>query len=581
MSTPEEREKRLLAAYSHGDFLDTVYKEALSLRSDSDELALHLASLHNKGTIDLVSAFSNLGNPSTQGPDFFLTRRVFEQALKHLEADTAAVMRCVWNLYSRAGHDLAAGTILDDFVEFCSRKASRPKEALHAIESAPGELDGMLTSVLVAGTRIDREYFIAETLRLAEHLHLAIRRNAIFAIALISWPDNYTFDGVLGVLEKCLYADDEDSISAVVLRAACAIAKKGGAFYAHAVDIISRSIDKGGDITRHSASQIISSSNNGLPLEAMNLLIHGLNSVNADNKGTIDNIDFGIYHMLKKGEADIAIDFLGRLLSSNPGTLTIDSFDSAKYEILKNNEALSKCMTRWFLTGNRALCHGVRQMIEGVHGEPVCIDADTDELKPVTSERIIFVARKAIGYLFMKPVTAASIVVSLLKLADKDAGVYLSQLLFDPLLKNYPGATQEFLRQAAKAAPRKSQMGITKALRALDAYLGELREMPDLAALHPPQAHREMYLRRMNAAMSESMKAAEKESVFLSLVSKSTLLYGRKSITYVYGAGVEPRRHEIPMTAHSVEMEFPRMDTLDPFELDYMLRVFRAERFKE
>jgi hypothetical protein len=33
------------------------------------------------------------------------------------------------------------------------------------------------------------------------------------------------------------------------------------------------------------------------------------------------------------------------------------------------------------------------------------------------------------------------------------------------------------------------------------------------------------------------------------------------------------------MTSHGAQVEVPRQDHIDPFGLDYMLRVFRAERW--
>ncbi|WP_419601337.1 hypothetical protein, partial [Thiolapillus sp.] len=58
----------------------------------------------------------------------------------------------------------------------------------------------------------------------------------------------------------------------------------------------------------------------------------------------------------------------------------------------------------------------------------------------------------------------------------------------------------------------------------------------------------------------------------------SVILYGRSSINYVQQGTSGPSRMEIPMQAHSVEMESPRRNNLDPFGLEYMLRLFRAER---
>jgi hypothetical protein len=37
---------------------------------------------------------------------------------------------------------------------------------------------------------------------------------------------------------------------------------------------------------------------------------------------------------------------------------------------------------------------------------------------------------------------------------------------------------------------------------------------------------------------------------------------------------------EMPLTSHGLQMEFPRMENLDPYGVDYMLRIFRVERFR-
>ncbi|WON83582.1 hypothetical protein [Chromobacterium haemolyticum] len=77
------------------------------------------------------------------------------------------------------------------------------------------------------------------------------------------------------------------------------------------------------------------------------------------------------------------------------------------------------------------------------------------------------------------------------------------------------------------------------------------------------------------------MKAAEKKSIFLNLFSRSTLLYGNKSIDYIHaGVNEPPHRMETPLISHGVSMELPRMDDIDPYGLNYMLRVFRLERFR-
>jgi len=80
--------------------------------------------------------------------------------------------------------------------------------------------------------------------------------------------------------------------------------------------------------------------------------------------------------------------------------------------------------------------------------------------------------------------------------------------------------------------------------------------------------------------MAKSMRAAEKKSIFSSLFATSTLLYGNKSINYTYTGTGEPHRMETLLSSHSISMEFPRMDNIDPHKINYMLRVFQLEQFQ-
>ena len=134
----------LLRSYETGNFLETVYACSLADHNDRSALALELVALHNEGLIDVVGAFESLKNKSSNGPDFFLTRHVFEKALPDLDAPVPSVMRCVLQLYRGAGQDWAAGTIFKSFIDFCEKDPSRPREALAEIEASPDDFADLL-----------------------------------------------------------------------------------------------------------------------------------------------------------------------------------------------------------------------------------------------------------------------------------------------------------------------------------------------------------------------------------------------------------------------------------------------------
>jgi hypothetical protein len=154
----------------------------------------------------------------------------------------------------------------------------------------------------------------------------------------------------------------------------------------------------------------------------------------------------------------------------------------------------------------------------------------------------------------------------------------LGALLFDPILLNFPGKARAYIVQLSGLESAQVKATIDQALKAIDKYLEGLCSVGNLAALHPGETQREAHHRHFSRLIAESRKAAKAQSVFLNVVSKSVLLYGRKSISYVNGSDGQPHRIEIPLQGDGTEMEFPRMEHLEPFGLDYMLRVFRSER---
>lgn len=195
---------------------------------------------------------------------------------------------------------------------------------------------------------------------------------------------------------------------------------------------------------------------------------------------------------------------------------------------------------------------------------------------------ILFVAKKAIGYfLLTQPTCAADILISLMRQAtDEETLEELGQLLFDPLLLNFTGKAREHVEQQSKLASGKVKETIDKALKSIDDYLDDLHSVGTLTALHPSQAQREAHHRYFSDLMSDSYKVAESQSFILNLFSKTILLYGRKSINYMYNQDGQSQRMEIPLQSHGTSWEVPRMENIDPLGLDYMLRIFRNERIQ-
>lgn len=576
-----DRTDVIVAAFKSGSFLETVNALLQADRDERDGLSLELATLHNNGLIDVVAGFQNLKNQPS-GFDFFLARQLFEKALPHLNAPVPAVMRLVLRLYRDAGQDLMAGSIFEGFISFCAKVESRSRDALKEIEVDPDTFADFLPPVLVAGSCIDKPHYLAEAIRLCDDKNIELRRRAVYAIGRLNWLEGALVpDSAFAALERAVNAESDDEILAAVVKSTFDLWMRDKSDDDRAATLIASTLSKGGDYTRNAVFEVFGFYASEIPPSLINSLLPHLAHVKPENKGTVRNIDFGISRLLTKSDTDSAIRILEDLLLAHPAELAFKDFGSTAAEIQSNKALLNKVLTRWFLRGDRVLCEGIESMAGAHYGNNLKLEIDPVELKPADRVRVMFVAHKAIGYLFFEPVSAASVLISLMRHAANDELLKeLAQLLINPLLLNFAGSTREYVAQQAALASGKIKETLEDSLKAIEKYLDALRSVGTLPALHPSEAQREAYQRNFSRMMTESYKTAQVQSPLLSLIPKSILLYGRKSIDYIYNAEGQSQRMETDLKSQGIQIEFPRLEQVDPYGLDYMLRVFRVERFR-
>ena len=80
----DRKSEKLVAAYQEGRLIEVAYEMSHGCKENRLSVSGLLAELHNKGDIDLIDAFSGLQKNTPNGPDFFLSRHLFEKALPTL-----------------------------------------------------------------------------------------------------------------------------------------------------------------------------------------------------------------------------------------------------------------------------------------------------------------------------------------------------------------------------------------------------------------------------------------------------------------------------------------------------------------
>jgi len=281
-----------------------------------------------------------------------------------------------------------------------------------------------------------------------------------------------------------------------------------------------------------------------------------------------------LHRLLGTAGESLAIDCLTDLLRD--GALTLALFNTTAHELRRAHaKRLFDIVVRWLQSGCFPLFKAVNDLIGVEKDQPFDASIIGPALPP---PQLNFLARKAIGYLFLKPIVCCSILVALLRGGNAEAGEEIGKLLFDPMLLNFGGEAKDYLKTITAADAAFTQVQNALALET-EFHVG-LESTGEIRELHPSDRQRDVMMHRMHDDMARTRKSAESQSVFFNLVHRSTMLYGNRSLTYVEDAGGNQRAISMELKSFGVKFEMPRREVLDPVGLDYMLRVFRVERMR-
>lgn len=572
---------KIVEAGKAGTFLEYIYKASRGDQQQHEKIIELLVSVHNKNKLDIINEFKQLKNQPHPGRNFFLTRHLFEEVLPNLNAPVLQIMECAQHLVKEAGNDMTAGILISPFIEFCEAVPTRAGEALELVLTSPERWCDFLSPVLIAGSNHDIEFFLQKAIDLCIYEDAAIRRNAVHALGSLKFPPGSIHQGqAMNCLKELSGKENDDQVLSCLVGSACRICKADKSKTEIGVEIIKQALSRGSSLTLHAASNIFAFEAKNLPEEMLDIFLQFLLDVDPKHAGTVSNIGFGLTMLLKRDDPTKGIEFLESLLTRHHGELTIESLDHLVHSIHdKGNAFISKLLTRWFCAGDFVLCNSMSSILNVTHLDDILLEIDKTEIQANDPVMCLFVARKTIGFLFMKPVTCCSIIASLMKnIQDEELIQKLGTLLFDPILLNFSGKPYEFLKEAVKNCDGIVKKAIQQSIDAIDSYLETLKTMPNIPEMFPSQEQREANIRHYNREIAESYKDAQKESIFNLICSKSLLLYGNTSIMHLQDGSAQSRRMEIPMQHHSISMEIPRQGDIDPFGLDYTLRVFRNER---
>ena len=312
--------------------------------------------------------------------------------------------------------------------------------------------------------------------------------------------------------------------------------------------------------------------------EEVRLVLNALQSVDPEHHATLQNIDSAVPDLVREGYFDAVSDLVANLIRNSQGKIQVGTFANFRQELVEGDRRrFSRLTIKWFLEGNIYPCSSLAKLFIFVGNTQLTLDLQPGDLPAGPGEQL-FICRKAVGFLFLAPVTVASLFVAMLRHGDSRIAEYILALLDYPLLVSFSGELQKYLKDVVKKSSKSNVVRISEVLNRKQQALDELDGIEALVELHPSEKHRQIEHIRLSRIMTQAMKKAKKQSVFHDFVATQYILYGSKVSSYSFEPGGEMHRDNMKMKSHLIEDKTPQLKIYDPEGLDMMLRKFMCEQ---
>ena len=568
-------------SFQKGDLIKWLCTSRFLRSHDNyEEICGSLVELHNSGKIDLVVSLQGISKTTIQNYDFWQLQSLFTQVIPKLETHADVLMEGVSILVEQGGQDMAANQPNAAFREWLKLRPNDTRRLLERAQQAKESPLNLLTFVLEAGVTQDFQSYFDATINFLSSDHIENRLAAITALSRIHLgEDQVSYQRCIEeLLSHAADAKNENEIAQTISAILDVHAKHPEAECKNIANTIELASRQPTPELHYLLARVLGHNASRFSIQLQIAIIAALAQANPSLKGVMDQIDFA-FSMCLSSETRAAIaDCLEALLANQEAPLDFEDLDSFTHKLVnEKSDDLAWLVTHWLRYGSHEarLCLPTFFRLFTEDGYELSLSLDEFDF---TDDELVFLSKKALGYLLLQAATAASILISCLNAtAGDESAEIISDLLFDPLMINFSGQARHTVESAMKKSKGKKKH-LKRAINAHDEYLEGLRNMEKVPELTPSALERRTQAERQRQLFARSFKDAEKYSVFLSLVTKETLLHGSGSINYVRAPDGTLHRSEMHLSSHGTSMEFPRFEAIDPVFLQNIIIRFRNEK---
>lgn len=448
----------IIAHYSAGTLLELFVERTRRHRSDDIGKAFRstLTTLHNDGAIDVLEPARAISSSSIDQHDFFTVMLVYCDLIPALEAEVPAMLAAVKALVARADNDGASGMPNRAFRTW-AEQGDRARTTLATIDEQDPEDAAYLFLGLQALAQNAPDDALTEAIAYLAGQAAPAGSAAAKAIGTIALATAEARTRAVAALTAAVATADDNGLGHI-LTAICEMARAHPDMEASAVALIDAATPQVGDQAIHQLSLELMFHGEELPAAIVGALTTIMHKVAIGNRGTIDNIDAAGGKLVRHGRPDEAVALISPLIAAHDELVSLDALDGFSNAVLQlSPDQLAGVMIGWLLSLDPNLGQATMSLVGDHHGDaPLVLEVDGATLG-LSDADMILLAHRAIGYLFIHAITAASLVLGLIRGAAEAPREVMADILFDPLLINYSGELADWLRERAKNASDPAQ----------------------------------------------------------------------------------------------------------------------------
>lgn len=537
-------------------------------REDNNKFSNEILEIYEG---DESSFLKLISSGEVDNSQLFLLISILEEATNKLTFNIQELFECCVHLVERAGDDLASYVPKDIFIDYLVKK---PEEFEVIFKQAVEDdsYNGYLDWFLLVGYQINKNDYIEESIDLLKRNDERSLRSVLFALSRVEVSEEKQIDRIFREVEIHLENKSID-IRSYVLRLIVFIPLLPELMQMRVLSIVEKSFENLDEVVIHNAACLLRT-DKYIPQYLESKFISAIVEVDLKNEGTLDQIDWWLYKLAKKGDLNKVLSFIQLWNKTREKVLNVVIFKHFSHCFYHSSEKLSLLITSVFLSQDYYLmCSFYRAWDNFFQNQKVVVHKEL-LLTSVIEKPALYLAKKAYSWLFIHSEKMSSYIFSLLPYVSNEEQEEIGVILRLVAL-NYPTVFNDFFEKDIEENDKNTWLYTLK--EEIDIYFEDLKSLAQINEFRTSKENRIYRDLLFQDQMRKYREESEKNNHFLSLITKQIVLYGRGTISQFKDL---PRQESILHTIGS-NSYFPLVLFLDPHNHSQLLNQYKEDGCKE